>query len=52
MQHYTHIARFTTVVDLYVDRNVMKIFISKFSFLQFPFTYSLSQKILKSHVII
>jgi hypothetical protein len=49
MQYYTHIARFTTVNVKIFNRNAMKI---EFSVLLFTFTYSLSQKIVKSHVII
>jgi hypothetical protein len=47
MQYYTHIARFTTVTLRTINRNAMKI---EFSVLLFTFTYSLSQKIVKSHV--
>jgi hypothetical protein len=47
MQYYTHIARFTSYVKNF-NRNAMKI--ELFTVLLFTFTYSLSQKIVKSHV--
>jgi hypothetical protein len=50
MQYYTHIARFTYSYINNVNRNAIKISILKFSLVMFPFTYSLSQNIVKLHV--